>query len=208
MAALVHPVGSTVMARDGRIRGGQPAFELRRAVVTGHVTGAAVPGYTVRFAAGHRRYVTTHEVLPAPSLDYPTDQHLTGVALRAASRTSRVPAGVSLLINTALVTGKDIEVLDYTSNPLEVTLRRMRLGRAAYALAEAVEAAQETTGRADLNEHLEALNEIGVNHRACAWDLSHEAAALVMHAEDLLDLVTTDSALANAINTHLERKTC
>lgn len=201
---LTHPVGSTVMARDGRIRDGRPSFTMVRALVTGHVTGpGTVPGYRVRFPHGPRAYVTTAEVLPAP-LEYPADHHLTGVALRAATRTSRMSPRVGVLLRESLDIAERHKALPYTTVKLDVLLRRSTLGRVAYRVASALEAVQEATGRTDLDEAMEALNRVGVDHRACAWDLQQEAGLLAMHLRDLLDLAQDDRRFAAALDAHLE----
>lgn len=205
MATLPYPVGTTVMARHDRFRDGRPVFELHRAVVTGHVDGpGAVPGYTVRFAHGHTAYVTTTEVLPQV-LDYPVDHHLTGVALRAASRTGRVPARLSALLHESVSTARRVQAMPDSTIDLDILVRRSMLGSVAYRLAVMVENAQEETGRTDLEEHLEALNAIGVDHRANARDLHREAGVVVAHAQELLRRVKADRALAHLLNTHMER---
>lgn len=205
MAALPHPVGTTVMARHDRFRDGRPVFDMHRAVITGHVDGPdTVPGYTVRFPHGRTAYVTTTEVLPLV-LDYPVDHHLTGVTLRAASRTGRVPARVSALLHESLSTARHVQGMPDSTIDLDILVRRATLGSVAYRLALMVETAQEETGRTDLEEHLEALNAIGVNHRANAQDLRQEALVVVACAQALLHMVKTDRSLAHLFATHLER---
>lgn len=195
--------GATVLAPAARPTHG--AVTMRPARVAERITGPGrAPGYLVVFDDGQRRHVTAGQVMPAPAL-YPTDSHLHGVALRAATRTSRVSARVSALVRQAGATGAKYYDANYTSDPIDTELRRLILGRAAHRLATAVEYAQQATEDGELTECLNDLDRIGVNHGACAYDLSQEALSLSMVAEDVLALVKRRPEIADAMNTYLER---
>lgn len=193
--------GSTVLAPATRPIAG--AVTMRRARVAKHITAPGrAPGYLVVFEDGHRRHVTAGQVLDAPA-PYPTDSHLHGVALRAATRTSRVPGRVSAMVRAVAATGTEQHERNYTSDPGETELRRLILGRAAHRLATALEFAEQATGDRELSEYLDDLDRIGMNRRACAYDLSQEALSLSRVAEDVLALVEKRPQVATAMHTYL-----
>ncbi|WP_049573849.1 hypothetical protein [Nocardiopsis sp. SBT366] len=194
--------GTTVLAPSTRPIEG--AVTMRRARVATHITAPGrAPGYLVVFEDGQRRHVTAGQVLDAPA-PYPTDSHLHGVALRAATRTSRVPGRVSAMVRAVAATGQEQHERTYTSDPGQTELRRLILGRAAHRLATALEYTQQAINEPELTEHLNDLDQIGVNHRACAYDLSQEALSLSMVAEDVLALVKKRTEIATTMNTYLE----
>lgn len=200
---LRHPVGSDVMAHDVRMPLGR--FTLTPAQVLSHVTGPnRVPGYVVAYHDGHRRYLTAEQVMAKP-VEYRHDSHLHAVALRARSRSATISARLARLLSQTRAVGQRFYEAPHTTMRLELLMRRRLLGEAAYQLATAVESALDTTGDERLVDHLNVLNEIGVDHNATAATLALEASALLRHTTAIARMADRHPRIAAAMNNHMER---
>lgn len=200
---LIFPVGADVMAHDIRATLGR--FTMTPATVLSHVTGPGkVPGYTVAFPSGHRRYVTAGQVIKAP-IEPMADSHLYAVALRARSRSATMSPRLCLLLSKARAAGERFRDAHHTTNTLELLLRRRMLGDAAFRMAAAVEAALDVTGDQRLVDHLEAFNEIGVDHHASSRALSREAGALIRHTRAIAHMADRRPRIAAAMSDQVKK---
>lgn len=131
--------------------------------------------------------------------------HLVAVTLRARSRKQTIPARLSRVLSEVRALGRRVGSGPPTTVELDLLVRRRLLGEAAYRLAVAVEAALEAVDAPELEEHLDALNSVGVDHHASAQDLACEAAVLIVHAQDLTRLAGRCRRIAAALDAQLAK---
>lgn len=124
--------------------------------------------------------------------------HLIAVTLRARSRKALISARMSRLLSQARAVGERFTTAPHTTAELDLLVRRRLMGDMAYRLAVAVEGALEISP--GLEESLEGLNGIGVNHNATAQELAIEARALTRHAQDITQMANNSPHLAMALN--------